>query len=541
MGQANTVGLLAAVQGEEFCTCLRHISNSRGGSRTIPVVPPPPPDAAPPAGQQTSEAEPAQTPPGEQSQPPSPRSSLPPSEHSFPASSPPSVQTTSFRSAASRQLQQPSTHPATSSVARAGAVEAARKVPHLDTWSLISQAGRFSSYAQPTTVEYRDAEGNWTVFARRENGKVDLHINGQERLRNLTSISVDGLRLQCDGHNCSDEPQPECLSVLAAEEPTACKSPVSWGHDLRRLDRSEDVDEVLGDWFSADAIRDADVIQKRVLALFGQPDTLTVRSRTPPLSGREAASQALDRNSTEEAAGARIDMTPEGFKVLHVQHMVLQRGPNRAGQSSPAFPEGLYFFFDWMGFPGFAFINEPVEVEQWRGGSLLWTGKVRLWKATDWEGSSSLQGSTATGCTARGCRWPPNKAAAEHQWEVGDTVYVMSFHLDANAFAGGSYKDNIDSLSSYLARIGNGGDASAEAPLALVQGPEEHPHLQLVAGIPVEAGRAGSSSSRSSSFSAGQPAAPAVPAGQEQGPESNHGLPAQVQQAFLAQRRAQKS
>mmetsp|Transcript_103940 Transcript_103940/g.325237 ORF Transcript_103940/g.325237 Transcript_103940/m.325237 type:complete len:510 (-) Transcript_103940:227-1756(-) len=376
-----------------------------------------------------------------------------------------------------------------SSVASAPAGARGGRIPSLTPQTIISTSGVFSSYARPMEVEYQDAEGDWTAFVRNPNGKVDLVVDGELRLRSLTAIRVEGFKLHVEGTSPDEPPSPPLYtSALVADEVAARsrrhRAPPTAGGSvediLRRLDRSEEANEDVEDWSHVDEII------RRVMSLFGQPEALALQPELPSLLEQETGEWdpcgGLDQ--------AEADMTPEGFRVLCTRHTAVLKATGEQDRRISVLTTGLYFFVDVRSCPRFDFSDVPLDVEQWRGGCLLWSGKVCIWEGT----SGAHDG--AAGCTAHGCRYPASKAAREGQWDVGDTVFVIGCHTDARGFAGAGYGEN---LTTYEARVGCGrGDAaeeSLELPRGLTRGSEAGPGMGRLATLTSAVTRSSSASS----------------------------------------------
>lgn len=103
-------------------------------------------------------------------------------------------------------------------------------------------------------------------------------------------------------------------------------------------------------------------------------------------------------------------LEPPGFRVLRNVHM------------SNTTTVGKWFFFDASSYPGFSFLDEPVGAQQFRGSSLIWQGRIRLWNSRN--GLVGGEGSCPM-CNAHGRR---SSGAASEQWQVGDIVHIPQFH-----------------------------------------------------------------------------------------------------------------
>lgn len=411
---------------DELCTCLRHLGKRWGGEGPPKPVPP----AAEAADQEADGPEPGPL-------RPSPVESSPGTPRSAGSEDPVSPGARSGRSASTFNQSMPLS-PKTLQLG-AAMMDPAGPVAHLPPLTprtVLGECGAFSSYARPQEVEYWDAEGDWTRLARNPDGTIDLLVNGSVKLHNLASVRVEGFRLYVEGSSGDDGSMLGHTSLLTREEATAGGR----GYEmdiLRRLDRNDDAED-LEDWSHCHAI-----IQ-RVTALFAQPEALALSAARPPTQAVDLSEQRLAR----EPGGAddgKADLTPEGFRVLCTGHKAVYRDHSNLGRSVSVVSLGLYFFVDARSCPRLAFSEEPLEVEQWRGGRLHWSGKVSIW-----QGDAGLHDGPK-GCTAYGCRWPPTKAAAEGQWEPGDVVFVIGYHSDAKTFGGGGYRRN---LAAYETGIG---------------------------------------------------------------------------------------
>lgn len=131
------------------------------------------------------------------------------------------------------------------------------------------------------------------------------------------------------------------------------------------------------------------------------------------------------------------EATPEGFRVLSVKHQEsLSRG---------AISHGKCFYFDAAAFPSYEFALHPCFVEQWRGGSLVWSGAVSLSLGT--LGGVDLPPLTLP---AFG-RKEPRSLSQLGDFEVDDIIFVLGFHKDFAVSVGRhmGFSENLLGYQSY--------------------------------------------------------------------------------------------
>lgn len=306
---------------------------------------------------------------------------------------------------------------------------------------VVDRSGAFSSFVGPSEVEFRGPEGDLMRFARNGKGKLDFYVNGQPRIRNITSLIVRGLTLHFDGTGSEGNLVPETVALESHGLPSPSLEEL-----LKRLDRDSQESERDADW------SDAGAIVNRILALYEGPDSLA-EPDPGPFFAEETLAAALE--AEQRVLAAVLDMTPEGFRVESVDYEVY--GVPKSGESRKKhiLKTGMYFFFDHRPFPDFWLWSRAVAAEQWRGGRIVWTGEVFVV-----QGAEEMVGGGTSDCTAMGCRYP-RETAEEGQWQAGDTVFVLGFHQDKKAFASAEYKDN---LLAFQRRLGCEPPEAGEAP-----------------------------------------------------------------------------
>lgn len=94
---------------------------------------------------------------------------------------------------------------------------------------------------------------------------------------------------------------------------------------------------------------------------------------------------------------------------------------------------------------GFVLPDAPVLAEQWRGGSLIWVGTVRLF-----EQGPRLK-LTSPGAGACGRRTPAQEARAE-QWAVGDIIYIPGVLQGAEKVMLRDFQENMAAYTRELLR-----------------------------------------------------------------------------------------
>ncbi|CAJ1358310.1 unnamed protein product [Effrenium voratum] len=116
------------------------------------------------------------------------------------------------------------------------------------------------------------------------------------------------------------------------------------------------------------------------------------------------------------------DPAPEGFRVLSVRHHESNSDPSDISV-------GKYFYFDASQFPSFEFSSHPCYVEQWRQGTLRWSGQVKL--TLGGFGSADLAELSEEEVGRFGVgRKEPRSFARAGDFELEDLISVVAFHRD---------------------------------------------------------------------------------------------------------------
>lgn len=315
----------------------------------------------------------------------------------------------------------------------------------------------FSTFAAPQEVEFRDAAGDMVAFIRTRGAKAraDFFVNGQIKIKSITAVEVEGCTLHVEGSNCGDGPVFSTTVPLGGLERDTFGNRAMDSVLERRLDRDKRDAEPDVDWSSAE-----NTIRQVLQLVDGLDNTpfvdggATVRELELPLSDAKRGKEH------EVPYGGFLDMTPEGFKVLHTRFME----PPKARFQQPTLREGMYFFFDDTTFPRFPFDTKVWEVEQWRNGNMIWSGMALIEPGID-----GAQAAHETDATARGCREPASDCA-EGQWQLGDTVFVLGFHQDNKAFAGFKYDDNLTAYEMQIGCKPSEGEVASSLVAPQVQG-----------------------------------------------------------------------
>jgi len=308
-----------------------------------------------------------------------------------------------------------------------------------DLTDIIGRNVDFSTFTAPQEVEFRDTAGDLVTFTRSRGPKAraDFYVNGHITIKSIHAVEVEGCTLHVEGSNCSEGPIASTTVPMGGPERDTFANRKANILE-RRLDRDRRDAEPDVDWSSGENII------RQVLQLVDGLDGAA------PIEGGHMATELelpfsdAKRGKEHEVVpfGGFLDMTPEGFKVLHNRFLE----PPKARIQEPTLREGMYFFFDDRTFPRFPFDTRVWEVEQWRNGNMVWSGMVLIERGID-----GGEAAAETDSTARGCREPASERG-ERQWQLGDTVFVLGFHQDNKAFAGFTYDDN---LTAYEMQIGS--------------------------------------------------------------------------------------